>query len=228
MTDLSDADRERISALFKDLDIDKDGRVSVAELARVIQGKSEQGSHKIETAKSIIKKGTGDDSDRTNLTFNEFIAYIRDTETQLKLAFKQLDKNQDNLVDATEVQAAMKELGVNLSNADAEKLLRRMDKDGSLSIDFNEWRDFLLFSGTSKIDEIFRYWKRASAIDIGEDMLVPDDFTEEEKKSGDAWKTLVAGGKLQLTFSLSFVGSFLEAGPMTRSTQSSTEVWVLF
>ncbi|KER19494.1 hypothetical protein T265_11754 [Opisthorchis viverrini] len=228
MSDLSDADRERISALFKDLDIDKDGRVSVAELARVIQGKSEQASHKIETAKSIIKKGTGEDSDRTNLTFNEFIAYIRDTETQLKLAFKQLDKNQDNLVDATEVQAAMKELGVNLSTADAEKLLRRMDKDGSLSIDFDEWRDFLLFSGTSKIDEIFKYWKRASAIDIGEDMLVPDDFTEEEKKSGDAWKTLVAGGKLHLIFLLSFVGSFLEAGPMTKSTPSSTEYWVSF
>ena len=31
-------------------------------------------------------------------------------------------------------------------------------------------------------------------IDIGEDMTVPDEFTEEEKVSGMWWRQLVAGG----------------------------------
>ncbi|VDP88288.1 unnamed protein product [Echinostoma caproni] len=196
MAGLSDADRQRIAALFSELDVDKDGRVSVAELTRVIRGASESEKHHEETAKRIISRGTKNEANRSTLTFNEFLAYIKDTETQLRLAFRQLDRNQDSVVDAEEIRSAMKDLGVHISLDDAKKLLGRMDKDGSLNIDFEEWRNFLLFSGTSRIDEIFQYWKRASAIDIGEDMLVPDDFTEEEKKSGQAWKTLVAGGEL--------------------------------
>ncbi|CAH8481317.1 unnamed protein product [Dicrocoelium dendriticum] len=193
MSDLSDEDKKRVAALFKELDIDKDGRVSVSELAKVVRGEHEPSGREV-TAKRIIDKSSVNQSDKTHLTFNEFLTYIRDTETQLRLAFKQLDRNKDNTVDAEEIQAALHELGVRIRLEDAQHLLRRMDKDGSLKIDYDEWRDFLLFSGTSDIDEIFRYWRRASAIDIGEDMLVPDDFTKEEKKSGEAWKTLVAGG----------------------------------
>ncbi|CAH8540891.1 unnamed protein product [Schistosoma bovis] len=192
MSDLSDTDRERIGKLFSDLDIDKDGRISVNELSRVIKGSKDESDTKNKTAKKIMTKG---DMDRDEtLTFQEFLSYIHDTETHLKLAFKEIDQNSDDRIDASEIQSAMKRLGANVSEADAQKLLKRIDKDGSLDIDYKEWRDFLLFSGTSKIDEIFRYWRHASAIDIGENMCVPDDFTEEEKKSGDAWKTLVSGG----------------------------------
>lgn len=31
-------------------------------------------------------------------------------------------------------------------------------------------------------------------IDIGESISIPDEFTEEEKHSGDWWRQLVAGG----------------------------------
>lgn len=31
-------------------------------------------------------------------------------------------------------------------------------------------------------------------IDIGESIPIPDEFTEEEKISGDGWRHLVAGG----------------------------------
>lgn len=130
------------------------------------------------------------------LTFDEFLSYIEDTETQLKLAFRSIDENKDGFIDLKEIMKAMNDLGINIGIEEAEKLLFRMDKDGSLKINFNEWRDFLMFSGSSKIDDIFRYWRRASSFDIGESMCIPDDFTEEEKKSGEAWKTLFSGGKM--------------------------------
>ncbi|VDL90185.1 unnamed protein product [Schistocephalus solidus] len=195
--DLDEADRERIASLFKKLDVDKDGRVSVAELAAVIRSQSSEPTSGEEAAERII---TRDGKQRASgaaatMSFQEFVEYVRDTETQLKLAFKQLDRNKDNQVDASEIRAAMRELGIEVGEKEAAKLLRKMDKDGSLSIDYQEWRDFLLLSGSSNIRDIFHYWRRASAVDIGEGILVPDDFTEEERKSGEAWKTLLAGGR---------------------------------
>lgn len=183
---LKPEDRERISKLFKELDVDEDGRVSVAELASKIKS-SEQDT----TAAEIIGRG----ETRTTMTFQEFVEYVTDTETQLKLAFLQMDKNKDNVVDASEIQTQMRELGVEISIQEAERLLKKVDKNGSLSIDYNEWRDFLLLSGKTRLEDIFHYWRRASAVDIGELVQVPDDFTEEEKKSGEAWRTLLAGGK---------------------------------
>ncbi|VDK50627.1 unnamed protein product [Taenia asiatica] len=178
-SNLKPEDRERIANLFKE-------RV---ELASKIKG-SDQAS----TAAKIISRGD-DSSSKSTMTFSEFLDYVTDTETQLKLAFRQMDKNHDNVVDASEIRAAMLELGVEIGQKEAEKLLRKVDKDGSLSIDYNEWRDFLLLSGKTQLNDIFHYWRRASAVDIGELVQVPDDYTEEEKKSGEAWRTLLAGGK---------------------------------
>lgn len=184
-SNLKPEDRERIFRLFKELDIDKDGRVSVSELASKINN-----AERDSTAAKIIGRGES----RTTMTFQEFVDYITDTETQLKLAFRQMDKNHDNVVDASEIQAQMRELGVEISLKEAERLLKKVDQDASSSIDFNEWRDFLLLSGNTRLEDIFHYWRRASAVDIGELVQVPDDYTEEEKKSGEAWRTLVAGG----------------------------------
>lgn len=186
---LTAEDRERIAKLFKELDVDKDGRVSVSELASKIKNAEQEST----AAEIIGRSGSAD-----TITFKEFVDYITDTETQLRLAFRQMDKNQDNVVDASEICAQMRELGVEITLKEAEKLLQKVDKDESSSIDFNEWRDFLLLSGKTRLEDIFRYWRRASAVDIGELVQVPDDYTEEEKKSGEAWRTLVAGGKSTL------------------------------
>ncbi|VDN12370.1 unnamed protein product [Dibothriocephalus latus] len=195
---LTTEDRERIASLFSKLDVDKDGRVSVTELASIIRSEPRQAAVGQEAAKRIVGHGKQGNTTQQTMSFQEFVNYVRDTETQLKLAFKQVDRNKDSRVDIGEIQTAMRELGIEVGEKEAAKLLRKMDKDGSLSIDYSEWRDFLLLSGSSNIKDIFHYWRRASAVDIGEGILVPDDFTEEEKKSGEAWKTLVAGGECSL------------------------------
>jgi solute carrier family 25 phosphate transporter 23/24/25/41 len=38
----------------------------------------------------------------------------------------------------------------------------RIDKDGSLDIGFNEWRDFLLFHPTADLSEIINYWRHST------------------------------------------------------------------
>lgn len=39
--------------------------------------------------------------------------------------------------------------------------LPRIDKDGTMTIDWNEWRDHFLFNPLSNMEEVARYWKRS-------------------------------------------------------------------
>ncbi|KAK4305405.1 hypothetical protein Pmani_022695 [Petrolisthes manimaculis] len=70
----------------------------------------------------------------------------------------------------------------------------KMDKDGTLDISFDEWRDYLLFHPSANLHDIILYWRHATNLDVGEDLAVPDDFSLEEWLSGKWWRHLVAGG----------------------------------
>lgn len=38
----------------------------------------------------------------------------------------------------------------------------RMDKDGSLNIDYDEWRDYLLLAPSSDLHELVKYWRHST------------------------------------------------------------------
>uniref|UniRef100_A0A182QLB2 EF-hand domain-containing protein n=1 Tax=Anopheles farauti TaxID=69004 RepID=A0A182QLB2_9DIPT len=92
----------------------------------------------------------------------EFIHYVREHEKNLRLQFTHLDKNQDGKVDLEELITAFKELGIEMDRHEAAKLLKRMDKDGSLNISYDEWRDFLLLAPSSDIHELVKYWRHST------------------------------------------------------------------
>ncbi|XP_076170051.1 short Calcium-binding Mitochondrial Carrier isoform X2 [Ptiloglossa arizonensis] len=81
-----------------------------------------------------------------------------------------------------------------MDRKEAKKLLQRMDKDGSLTISFNEWRDFLLYAPSTDLLGLIEYWHHTNYMDIGEDIGVPEDFTTSEMVSGMWWRHLVSGG----------------------------------
>lgn len=67
-----------------------------------------------------------------------------------------------------EIMSSCRKLGINIDQAEAHRLLRRMDKDGSLTINFEEWRDYLLFHPTSDLHEIISLWRHHSVmLDVG-------------------------------------------------------------
>ncbi|XP_048774292.1 mitochondrial adenyl nucleotide antiporter SLC25A25-like isoform X2 [Ostrea edulis] len=135
------------------------------------------------------------DKDKDGLIdFGEFVKYVRDHESKLRLYFKNIDINDDGSIDKDEIIASFKKLGVNIDSNEADKLVSKMDKDGTLKIEWSEWRDYLILSPSQSIKEILQHWRHASMIDVGENVIVPDDFTEKEMKTG-IWKTnLMAGG----------------------------------
>lgn len=95
-----------------------------------------------------------------------------------------------------------------------------MDRDDSLTINWNEWRDYLVMYPSCEIEDIYKHWRHSAvrnsiiikhityhfglvilkllsillqALDIGEPAAVPDDYTEAELKSGAWWRHLLAG-----------------------------------
>ncbi|XP_062844281.1 calcium-binding mitochondrial carrier protein SCaMC-2-B isoform X2 [Trichomycterus rosablanca] len=140
----------------------------------------------------IVKAGDKDLDGQ--LDFEEFVHYLRDHEKKLRLVFKSLDKKNDGRIDSQEIMQSLRDLGVHISEQQAEKILKSMDKNGTMTIDWNEWRDYHLLHPADNIPEIILYWKHSTIFDVGESLMVPDEFTAEEKKTGMWWRHLVAGG----------------------------------
>ncbi|KAM9790225.1 mitochondrial adenyl nucleotide antiporter SLC25A24-like isoform X1 [Syngnathus typhle] len=184
-----DADSEcSYQDLFEKLDANKDGKVDVAELRA---GLKAMGVFRQGAAQKIVM--SGDQNKDGSLDFQEFTKYLKEHEKKLRLTFKSLDKNNDGRIDATEIQQSLAELGLDIKKVDALKILQSMDIDGTMMVDWNEWREHFLFHPAHNLQEIIRYWKHSTVLDIGDSLAIPDEFTEEEKSSGGWWKQLVAG-----------------------------------
>ncbi|XP_068599151.1 mitochondrial adenyl nucleotide antiporter SLC25A24-like [Brachionichthys hirsutus] len=175
--------------LFAKLDTNKDGKVDVSEL------KAGLAAMGIKTGKAAAQKiiSSGDQDSDNGLDFNEFSQYLKEHEKKLQLTFKSLDKNKDGKIDFTEIKHSLEELGIGISKAEAEKILQSIDADGTMTVDWNEWRDHFLFNPATNLQEIIRYWKHSTVLDIGDSIAIPDEFTEEEKTTGLWWKQLSAG-----------------------------------
>ncbi|XP_017842410.1 calcium-binding mitochondrial carrier protein SCaMC-3 isoform X1 [Drosophila busckii] len=205
-------DEERLERIFNQLDRDGDGKVDIHDLSAALH---EFGLSSV-YAEKFLQQSDKDQSG--NVGFAEFLTYVREHEKNLCLQFSHLDKNRDGKVDLEELISAFKDLGLDIDVDEAKKLLGRMDKDGSLNISFNEWRDFMLLAPSTDIHDLIKFWRHSTVVirrclvsmlmltteiageqeqaylDIGEDMNVPDDFTQKEMQTGLWWRHLVAGG----------------------------------
>ncbi|KJH44373.1 hypothetical protein DICVIV_09613 [Dictyocaulus viviparus] len=69
-----------------------------------------------------------------------------------------------------------------------------MDRSGSSSVDLSEFQQFMLLYPSSDVKDMVDFWRHNLVIDIGEDIQVPEDFSDHEMRSGVWWRHLVAGG----------------------------------
>ncbi|KAG7480537.1 hypothetical protein MATL_G00057340 [Megalops atlanticus] len=141
--------------------------------------------------KKIVKR---EDKDLDGqLDFEELVHYLRDHEKQLKLVFKSQDEKGNGRVDSREIMQSLQDLGVHISEKQAQRILKSMEKNGTMTIDWNEWSS-QIEAPVENIPEIILYWKHSTIFDVGENLMVPDEFTAEERKLGMWWRHLVAGG----------------------------------
>ncbi|KAG7233988.1 hypothetical protein INR49_006290, partial [Caranx melampygus] len=128
------------------------------------------------------------------LDFEEFVHYLQDYEKDLKLVVQSLDRKNAGHVDPKEFMQSLRDLGVHISLQHAEKVLKSMDKNGMITISSKDWSNYMMVEKTESIPEIILYWKHSTIFDVGENLMVPDEFTIEEKQTGMWWRHLVAGG----------------------------------
>uniref|UniRef100_A0A671S8P9 Calcium-binding mitochondrial carrier protein SCaMC-2-A-like n=1 Tax=Sinocyclocheilus anshuiensis TaxID=1608454 RepID=A0A671S8P9_9TELE len=128
------------------------------------------------------------------LDFEEFVHYLQDHEKDLKLVFKSLDRKIAGQVNANDIVNSLRDLGVHISLQQAERVLQSMDKNGTMTVDWNEWKKSPTLQPAENVPEIILYWKHSTIFDVGENMMVPDEFTSEEHMTGMLWRHLVAGG----------------------------------
>ncbi|XP_077300894.1 short Calcium-binding Mitochondrial Carrier [Arctopsyche grandis] len=181
-------DEERLEKLFAKLDSDGNGKIDIHDLSLSLK---ELGLHHKYAEKFLAQSDSNKSGD---VCLSEFIFYVREHEKNLKLQFSHLDKNKDGKVDLEELITAFAELGVAMDRSEATNLLKRMDQDGSLNISYDEWRDYLLLAPSTDIHGLIYFWRHSTYLDIGEDMNVPDDFTQSEMQTGKWWRHLLAGG----------------------------------
>ncbi|KAJ8737934.1 hypothetical protein PYW08_000529 [Mythimna loreyi] len=151
-------DEERLEKLFSKLDTDGNGKIDIHDLSVALK---ELAPHinRSYAEKFLAKPGWKEGGD---VTLSEFIHYVKEHEKNLRLQFSHLDKNQDGKVDLEELISAFADMGIAVGKCEATKLLKRMDQDGSLTISYDEWRDYMLLAPDTDIHSLIHFWRHST------------------------------------------------------------------
>ncbi|KAI3380571.1 hypothetical protein SNEBB_005909 [Seison nebaliae] len=172
-------DKQVIRRIFESLDFDKDGKIDVNDILTAYDTLSLPG--KRHHAELFVKSGNLL-SKSHELTFSEFFAYAIERHKTLDLVFHTIDQNEDGKIDENELKSFFERIGFNVNDVEVNQLIKRVDKDGTLHIDRDEWRQHFLLVPVNDISDIIDFWRNCSSYS-----------TTPEIVGGDWWKHLAAG-----------------------------------
>jgi Ca2+-binding EF-hand superfamily protein len=137
MQQLDEASMEeaRLQAVWKELDTDGSGFLDAGEVRQVIKnmGMEMTDAEFAATMAQIDVDGSGE------LDYDEFWGWWRKQEAQLRAVWKRVDADGSGLLDADEVRQVMKNVGMELDDAEFAAIMAQIDVDGSGELDYDEF-----------------------------------------------------------------------------------------
>lgn len=187
MGNLSQEDNQRYHELFKKLDLNSDGKIDMNDLVKVFEKHKNSKETSITRAQKLMSKVNKVD----DLNFTEFVQYMIDHEKKLELVFKGIDTDNDDKINFQELIKYFKKLNVEISEQEAQKLVGKINRNGSLTIEQNVWKEFFFLAPIDNLDELLYHWRYSTLIDTGEYNVLPEDLVDP---SHSRWyRNLIAG-----------------------------------
>ncbi|KAL1237269.1 putative calcium-binding mitochondrial carrier F17E5.2 [Trichinella spiralis] len=168
-----------------------DGKVNIRDLIYALNQRMPTVQHRHSYAMNIMEEANKKHGE--SLSFADFVHYMLEHEQRLTLVFNDCDRNQDGILDSVEIKNYFVELGMPISDTQAQKIVKKMATVNKEGIGLDEFLDYFMFYPCSYPSDIVNHWRHNLRFDIGEDSLIPEDFSEYEFRLGAWWQHLVAG-----------------------------------
>ncbi|CAK1357991.1 Calcium-binding mitochondrial carrier SAL1 [Cercospora beticola] len=195
----SQAQREaRLRSLWLKLDTKRKGTLDFEALKRGLVA----ANHPLKDADNMIKDMlTACDIDHDGkISYDEFCRFCTETEKELWQLFQSIDKDHSGKLDKGELSSAFERAGVAVSSARLDRFFSYIDKDRDGTIDFNEWRDFLLFIPASSpgLGAVISYYQNTTKLTSEGDVHLSDEALQGLGTTLTFLKRSLFGAILQL------------------------------
>jgi solute carrier family 25 phosphate transporter 23/24/25/41 len=172
----------QLFALFRTIDADNSGHISLEEFKTVCQKLSLDVSTE-EINRFLQADVTGD----SLLDFTEFCQFYI---SSLDQVFKAIDTDGSGHIAIDELEDAFRKLGHSVTRREIKQLLSQVDKDQSGSVDFQEFCEYFASLPSPTMKAVIEQWSSGLSIDVGTDLAPPPI----PPPSLTIWRALLAGG----------------------------------
>lgn len=174
--------KDKLLSLFKKLDKDGSGNISLEELSLACSDLSIKLTED-EKRRFLRADSSGDHL----LDFEEFCSFYTQS---LQGVFDDIDKDKSGEISVAELEDAFKKLGQSVNRRELKALLAQVDKDKNGRVDFNEFSEYFISLPSPSVRAVLEQWSSGLSVDVGSD-LAPPVIPPPSMKIG---LTLFAGG----------------------------------
>lgn len=176
---------ELIKSIFDELDEKGKGYITIDD---ILQRLNRMGYHHPNPfAQASLVFAAMNHSSTNQVTFDDFLNYVRKREDKLYRYYKSLDTDNDGKFINTELAKVLLRESHTLTdnsivNKVASNIMSRITASGDNTCSFREFTRAVLFMPELDVEIVFQYWSKNSHIDMGENYVVPDEPSIEKSK----------------------------------------------